>query len=58
MTTYTRHAVSDGDLWGLIQNHTHLEPSDSVSVSATCEPDGWEVWKKGVNKQRVEVRSG
>lgn len=29
MTTYTRHVVSNGDLWGLIQNHTYLEPSDS-----------------------------
>lgn len=35
MTTYTRHVVSNGDLWGLIQNHTHLEPSDSECLSYT-----------------------
>ena len=51
MTTSTRHVVSDGGLWGLIQNRTCLEPSDSVRLSAIWEPEGQRAWKEDINKR-------
>lgn len=41
ITTYARRVVSDGDLWGLIQNHSSLELSDPVGVLATLGPEDW-----------------
>lgn len=58
ITTYTRHVVSDGDLWGLIQNLSSLGLSHPVGIWATREAEEWSAWRGHTPKCYVGARLG